>query len=167
MVATQTVTPTLSPVLRQDLVAYKRVPPPSCMHSLLQIGLSHKAASSHLIVEDPITCISQLKKNIQSLHLRKWAVSTPSECVTREKNTASSNYEASTLRTWSFTYLETRKKKRKKKAVKARLKAEKQKWDFSELQRWAKSSYWIMHIYHEFTVKRICASPWGRSLVLV
>lgn len=92
----------------------QKVPPPSCMHSLLQIGLSHKAASSHLIAEDPITCISQLKKNIQSLHLRKWAVWTPSECVTREKNTASSNYQASTLRTWSFTYLETREKKEKK-----------------------------------------------------
>lgn len=105
---------------------------PTFLHAQLVADsiITHRAASSHLIVEDPIPCISQLKKNIQSLHLRKEAVEFPVNVSPGKKTTASSNDEDSTLRTWSFTYLETREKKEKKKVHEGQTEGRKTKAGF-------------------------------------
>lgn len=51
--------------------------------------------------------------------------------------------------------------------MKVRLKAEKLEWDFQNCSAGSRAHAEVMHIYHEFTVSRISASPWGKSLVLV
>lgn len=51
--------------------------------------------------------------------------------------------------------------------MKVRLKAEKLEWDFQNYSVGPRAHTEVMHIYHEFTVSRICASPWNTSLVLV
>lgn len=123
MVHTQATTPTLSPVLRQDLVSDKRLTVLSRYHSLQQIGLSEteqQAPTEQLGKIPSTTCLSS-RRTFKVHTFREYAVEHYVNVTLGTKLQLHKNHEASTLRRSSFTDTAKKRKKDNERHVECRI----------------------------------------------